>query len=431
MSLLTSAVAWPEVDRPRRAAVSSFGISGTNAHTIIEQPPALRAVPAVDTTPVVPVVVSARSAEALAAQAARLRDLVAVDNLSIVDVAYSSAVSRAAHEHRAAVVAADRETLLAGLSDLVEGGGIRGAVDEGRVAFLFTGQGSQRPGMGRGLYEAYPVFAEAFDAVCAHLDGPVREVVFGDDADLLAQTVYTQQGLFAVEVALFRLLESWGVKPDHLIGHSIGELAAAHVAGVLSLSDAATLVAARGRLMQALPSGGAMVSVQASEEEVLPLLVGNVGIAAVNGPRSVVVSGEEDAVLAVTAGFKAKRLSVSHAFHSPLMEPMLDEFRGIAETLTFQAPVIPIATSGDVTDPEYWVRHVRDAVRFADGMRALETAGVTTFIEVGPAGVLSAMGQACVDGTFLPALRADRDEPTSLTTAVAAARAMPTGVVVL
>ncbi|WP_203935260.1 type I polyketide synthase, partial [Virgisporangium ochraceum] len=421
VSLLTSAVAWPEVDRPRRAAVSSFGISGTNAHTIIEQPPALRAVPAVDTTPVVPVVVSARSAEALAAQAARLRDLVAVDNLSIVDVAYSSAVSRAAHEHRAAVVAADRETLLAGLSDLVEGGGIRGAVDEGRVAFLFTGQGSQRPGMGRGLYEAYPVFAEAFDAVCAHLDGPVREVVFGDDADLLAQTVYTQQGLFAVEVALFRLLESWGVKPDHLIGHSIGELAAAHVAGVLSLSDAATLVAARGRLMQALPSGGAMVSVQASEEEVLPLLVGNVGIAAVNGPRSVVVSGEEDAVLAVTAGFKAKRLSVSHAFHSPLMEPMLDEFRGIAETLTFQAPVIPIATSGDVTDPEYWVRHVRDAVRFADGMRALETAGVTTFIEVGPAGVLSAMGQACVDGTFLPALRADRDEPTSLTTAVAAA----------
>ncbi|RBM17461.1 acyltransferase domain-containing protein, partial [Streptomyces sp. PT12] len=269
---------------PRRAGVSSFGMSGTNAHTIIEQAPttdpAEPTPPSAPTLPLVPVRLSGRGDAALRDQAAALRSHLAVHpELRPLDLAFTTATSRAALDSRAIVLAGDLDTLTTGLDALTENRSaahlITGSRTSGSLAFLFSGQGSQRLGMGRELYEAFPVYADAFDAVCARLDReltrPLRDVTFGGAADLLSRTEFAQVALFAVEVALFRLVESWGVSPDFLAGHSIGEIGAAHVAGVLSLDDACALVAARGRLMGALPEGGAMVAVQASESEVLPL----------------------------------------------------------------------------------------------------------------------------------------------------------------
>ena len=408
VELLTEQRPWP--GPTRRAAVSSFGASGTNAHAILEQAPP-------DETPVrtrfagpVPVLLSAHSAAALRAQAERLSAHLAGTDVDVLDVGHTLA-GRAMLGERAFVIADDRDTLITAL-DKVTG---EPAGQGGGVAFLFSGQGSQRAGMGRELAAAFPVFASAWDAIDAHLD-------LRTDAESLAQTGFAQPALFALEVALFRLLESWGLRPDAVLGHSIGEVAAAHVAGVLSLVDACALVSARGRLMQELPAGGAMVAIRATEAEVRPLLGEGVDIAAVNGPSSVVLSGGEDAVLALAARFDgAKRLRVSHAFHSARMEPMLGEFRRVVEGLTFRQPGIRIV-SGDVTDPEYWVRQVRDPVRFADGMATVLDLGVRSFVELGPDGTLSAIGQDCVGDTgaaLVPALRRDRPEPHSVVTALA------------
>ncbi|MGK5546425.1 SDR family NAD(P)-dependent oxidoreductase, partial [Streptomyces sp. URMC 127] len=335
---------------------------------------------------------------------------------------------RSALRHRAAVIGESCDDFRRGLGYLAAGMPSPGVVQGrpgGKVGFLFSGQGSQRLGMGRELYEAFPVFAEAYDAVCARLDAPVDV-----DAETLHETGCTQPALFAVEVALFRLLASWGVRPDYVAGHSVGEIAAAHVAGVLSLEDAAKLVSARAALMQALPAGGAMVAVQATEDEVLPHLTDGVGIAAINGPQSIVVSGAEDAVTAIAEifarqGRKTSRLKVSHAFHSPLMDPMLEEFAEVVRGLTFHAPQIPVVSNltgrlAEPYTPEYWVCHVREAVRFADGLHTLHDLGVTTFVEIGPGGVLSGMVQGCVDeAVTVPVLRADRPERQALVTALA------------
>ncbi|MEY7973926.1 SDR family NAD(P)-dependent oxidoreductase [Saccharomonospora xinjiangensis] len=458
VALAGEAVPWPDTGRPRRAGVSSFGISGTNAHAIVEQAPDTEVTEPERTVPRgrVPVVVSARSAAALAGQAKRLTDWLAersdlTDLTDLTDLAFSTVTSRAALEHRAVITAESRDELMRALGALADGGVssnlVRGEQrDEVTCAFVFSGQGSQRPGMGRELYETYPVFARAFDEVCAKLDArldgyadhPVREVVFAETpngAELLDQTVYTQAGLFAFEVALFRLLTHWGLRPGYVLGHSIGEVAAAHVAGVLDLDDAATLVAARGRLMQELPPGGAMVAVEASEEDVLPLLdgAGTVGIAAVNGPKATVLSGEEDAVLAVAAalasrGAKTKRLRVSHAFHSPLMDGMLDEFTTIAEKLTYRAPAIPLVSNltgqlatDEIRSAGYWARHVSEAVRFGDSVRRLADQGTAVFVELGPDGVASAMAadSAGEQALTVATCRKDRPEPVTLIGALA------------
>jgi acyl transferase domain-containing protein/NAD(P)-dependent dehydrogenase (short-subunit alcohol dehydrogenase family)/acyl carrier protein len=451
VSLLSEMREWPDRDGPRRAGVSSFGISGTNAHVILEQAPALPSgVPedANEEAPVgdggvafegvVPWIVSGRGDGALRAQAERLHARVRGDReLRVEDVGFSLASSRSALENRAVVIG-EREELLDGL-DALGKGELSPCVVEGRartggasLAFLFTGQGAQRVGMGRELYEAFPVFRTALEEVCACLDGPLErsllEVMFGDrglespqsngggpPVGLLDQTMFTQAAMFALEVALFRLVEHWGVRPAYLIGHSIGELSAAHVAGMLTLEDACRLVAARGRLMGALPRGGAMVAVQASEEEVretLERFEQRVALAAVNGPASVVLSGDEDAVLELRDVWKqrdrkTRRLQVSHAFHSHHMEGMLERFAQVAGELSFAEPRIPVVSNltgeplggEQLGDPDYWVRHVRHTVRFADGVRWLAGQGVESFLELGPDGVLSAMCMESLDGS--------------------------------
>ncbi|MFE4054664.1 type I polyketide synthase, partial [Streptomyces sp. YIM B13518] len=466
--LLTEETAWPETGRPRRAGVSSFGASGTNAHVVLEQPPAEATVPAPPAgggpaaARPLPVALSAVTRDALAEQAdrllARLTDgadpAAAHSTAPVADLALSLGTTRSAFEHRAVLVAADRAELLDALTalagDRTVPNVLRGrAVTGGRTAFLFPGQGSQRPGAGRGLYDRYPVFAEALDAVAARLDPeldrPLREVMFAPEgtpeAALLDTTGYTQPALFALGVALYRLVESWGVRPDLLAGHSVGEIAAAHVAGVFTLEDACTVVAARARLMQALPAGGAMIAVRASEEEVAARLGDRISLAAVNGPDAVVLSGDEDAVTALAEEFaalgrKTRRLRVSHAFHSLHMDAMLEDFGRVTRSVSYTAPTLPLVSNltGEtaaperVCDPGYWVEHVRGAVRFGDGVRTLAARGATRYLELGPDGVLCSLAQDTFDAladdnrpapAAVPALRTGRDEERSLIGAVA------------
>ncbi|MGW9597508.1 SDR family NAD(P)-dependent oxidoreductase, partial [Streptomyces chartreusis] len=408
VELVREPLAWPENDRPRRSAVSSFGLSGTNAHVILELPTDARESSPAQPLPVLPLVVSARSEQALDAQIEVLR---AAE--PSVDLAFTLAGGRARFAHRA--------VLLASAEGVTEAA--RGVVVEGPLAFVFSGQGAQRLGMGRELYGRFPVFAQALDEVFAGLDPVLREVIWGDDESALNRTEFTQPALFAVEVALYRLAESLGVRPDFVAGHSVGEIAAAHVAGVLSLADACTLVSARARLMQALPEGGLMLAVEAAEDEVTPYLTDEVSIAAINGPMSLVLSGTEVAVLAVAANLPARRTSrlrVSHAFHSPLMDPMLEDFRAAITDLHFAEPSIPFVSNTSRNTPDYWVQHVRDTVRFADNIRTLTDQGVTRFLEIGPDGTLTPLIEQTTpeDALIVPALRKNMTEEAAALTAL-------------
>ena len=433
--LLTEPTAWPRSARPRRAAVSAFGISGTNTHVILEEPPAVALAadahephPAGGAGTPLPVIVSAASEQALREQAARLRAwLDASPGAAMLDVAYSLATSRAALPHRAVVVAEDRDGVRTGL-DVLSGGGsagaaaVRGTARQGATAFVFPGQGSQYPGMGRELSEAFPVFAATLNTVCEafapHLDMQLRDVLVAAEGSalslLLDRTEYTQPALFAVEVALFRLLESWGLAADYLSGHSIGEIAAAYAADVWPLEEIAALVAARGRLMQNVAADGAMAALQASESEVSALLAGRtdrVALAAVNGPASVVVSGDRADVLDIASqleaqGRRVRRLRVSHAFHSPHMDAIAGEFRQAAKGLRAAAPPrIPLVSTltgrplsaETLADPDYWIRQAREAVRFHDSVRDLAGKGVSRWVEVGPGSALTGMVQENLD----------------------------------
>ncbi len=459
IELLTEAEPWEKNGAPRRAAVSSFGISGTNAHLILEQAPEPSA-EAAETQPPpgsLPFVLSAKTKPALAEQATRLAThLRANPELDPTDLSFSLATTRTAFEHRAVIVGGEREELLAGLLAVgrrestpatVSGRALAGA----KLAYLFSGQGCQRAGMGKELYAAYPAYSRALDEACAeldpHLDRSLKDLIFCEpgsaEAGLLDHTAYAQPALFATEVALYRLLESLGLTPDLLAGHSIGEIVAAHVSGVLSLPDGAKLVAARGRLMGELPEGGAMVAIQATEAEALEAIAGKeeLSIAAINGPTSIVLSGEQMAVQALAASFseqgrKTKRLAVSHAFHSPLIEPMLAEFEAVARTLSYSEPTVPVISnvSGEIlspqqaADPAYWVAHVRQPVRFAEAIATLRSRGASAYLELGPDAVLTAMARECLPDeeaplAFAPAMREGRPEPETLIGAVGQAHA--------
>lgn len=429
VSLLNEARRWPETARPRRAAISSFGFSGTNSHVILEQAPDVHSentpqpfagLP-VDFPHLLPV--SAATPVALKAQAAQLADYVRkAGHEDLAEICAALATTRTHFDHRAVCLGSTTEELVASLEALAKGETAAGLMQGTRhsleaSAFLFSGQGSQWAGMGQQLYRSIPAFARHLDAVIKalqpHLAHPMKDVLFAQsgspEAAMLDRTDYTQPALFAIEVALYRTLEQWGIRPDYLCGHSIGEIAAAHVAGVFTLADAARFVVLRGRLMQAISSPGAMLAIEAREAQVLETLAGlegRVTVGAVNAPNSIVISGDTDAVLDVgeiwkTRGARTARLNVSHAFHSPHIAAIVDDLRALAASIPLKPPAVPIVSTVTgliLTDDEacsaaYWADQAKLAVRFADAVSFLEKQGVSTYVEIGPDAVLTTLAQ--------------------------------------
>lgn len=441
VELPTTPTPWPARAGERIVGVSGFGFSGTNAHVILASPPARTPRPGLAAEIGRPriVTLSAKSEEALRAAAARLaRHLDAHPEQELGNVAFTANTGRAQFAHRLAVVAAEREELATRLRTFANGepgpaafsGRARSTAP--KVAFLFTGQGAQYPQMGRDLYAREPVFSAALDRcaqlIAPHLDVPLLDLIVGEAADRLDQTTYTQPALFALEYALSELWRSWGVNPSVVIGHSVGEYVAAVVAGVMTLEDGLRLIAARGRLMGALPAGGAMAAIFAPLEQVQAAVApyaADLAIAAINGPEHIVISGAVAAVKAVSepfasAGIRVQQLTVSHAFHSPLMDALLDSFEQVAAGITMRPPRLPLVSnltgelaSNTVTSPGYWRRHLREAVRFADGLKTVRGLGAEVLLELGPHPVLLGMAQQLWSGDAalpaLPSLRRNKD----------------------
>ncbi|MFD5557334.1 type I polyketide synthase [Streptomyces sp. NPDC127068] len=463
---------WPaEPGRPRRAGVSSFGISGTNAHLIVAEhqpdttvPPTVRALPAAppDEGPGAPGaevvwVLSGKAPGAVRAQAERLRELLRQrPDHDLAAVARTLATRRTAFRHRAAVTGADASELERQLDALAGPSSTVSTAKPGRrVGFVFSGQGTQRPGMGAELHARFPVYAQTFDTVCAALDaardpsadGPaLRDLVLaapgGPRAALLERTEFTQPALFATQAALARLAESFSIVPAALFGHSIGELTAAYVGGALELADAAALVVARARAMQAAPGGGSMVAIRAPEADVLASLAecgGAVSVAAVNGPRSTVVSGDAGAVRALAAAWRArgvrtKALRVSQAFHSAHMDPALPGIDAVAARITVSEPRVPLVTdrTGAPVDraglaaPDHWSAQARGTVRFHDGVESLYALGIDTFVEIGPDPTVTGLIADCLADrrdavATIPLVRRPSAEARSVVRAVAEA----------
>jgi len=440
---------WPRNDSPRFAGVSSFGFSGTNAHIVLEEAPREATGNSEDylELPIHLLTLSAKTETALADLVARYYNhLETHQQEALGDICYTANTGRSYFNHRLAIVASNQQELAEKLLGYKTGSEVSGlfsgllpsTTTSAKVAFLFTGQGSQYIQMGLKLYNSSPVFRQALDQcdeiLRSELEYPLLSVLYPETktdevhSSLLDQTAYTQTALFAIEYALAKLWESWGIKPDVVMGHSVGEYVAATVAGVFSVEDGLKLIAARGRLMQQLPSGGEMVSVMASESKMSSLIAAytdKVSLAAINGPEAVVISGTAQVITEICSqlesdGVKTKRLKVSHAFHSPLMEPVLADFEAVAKQLTYNKPQIPLISNvtGVLADKaistaSYWVNHLRQPVRFAQGMETLHKQGYEVFLEIGPKPVLLGMGRQCLPETeriFLPSIRPNVDE---------------------
>ncbi|SBT43435.1 type I polyketide synthase [Micromonospora narathiwatensis] len=449
---------WPSPDRPLRGGVSSFGMGGTNCHVVVRDAPARDTVEAAGDDGS-SWVLSARTEPALHAYARRLGSWLTGQDDVVPTTVGAALARRTRFPHRAVVTAAGRDEFAAALDALAGGRphplAVTGVAADARgTAFCFTGQGSQYAGMGADLYAGDPVYREAFDQACEalnpHLEHRLQDVVFAepgtDLAALLDTTAYTQPALFALHVALHRVAtRTWGLRADHLTGHSLGEISAAHLAGVLTLTDAALLVATRARLMNSVTTPGAMIALQATRDEAETLVVGQAGvtIAAINTPHTAVISGDHDTCHTLAArwreqGRKATALQVSHAFHSPHMAAITDEFRTVAANLTYQAPTLPVvsnvtgqlATTEQLTDPDYWVEHVLAPVHYADGITTLhDQHGVQTFVELGPDGTLTTLHVQTLPGTVTATHVLHPDQPADRTwrTAVATVHTVDAG----